>query len=135
MIKRQLVKYVEVKIMMILSPKHWLDQSMNIFKYIVVSLFWNLNDLNCKRFGDYYMENIIYAGLRPSTFSLKHRVSFCMFRTHFLNICNCILIFESSQSVILLEVSSDLRLSWSVSRLSIENRHGIEIATNTHEYL
>jgi hypothetical protein len=39
------------------------------------------------------------------------------------------------QSVILLEVSIDLRLSWSVSRLSIVNRHSIEITTNAHEYL
>ena len=39
------------------------------------------------------------------------------------------------QSVILLEVSIDSRLSWSISRLSMVIRHNIEIVTNTHEYL
>jgi len=85
-------------------------------------------------FGDYYIEIIICVGLRSLIF-VYYRVSFCMFRIHFQNIHNCILVFKFPQSVILLEVSIDLRLSWSVSRLSIENRRSIEITTNAHEYL
>jgi hypothetical protein len=69
------------------------------------------------------MEIIIYVGLRPFTFSLLLCFIFCMFRTNFLSIN----LLKTPQSVILLEVSSDSRLSWSVR--SIEN------ATNTHEYL
>ena len=54
---------------------------------------------------------------------IYYSVSFCMFRTNFLSIN----LLKPPQSVILLEVSSDSRLSWSIR--SIEN------ATNTHEYL
>ena len=50
-------------------------------------------------------------------------VSFCMFRTNFPSIN----LLKPSQLVLLLEVSSDSKLSWSVR--SIEN------AINTHEYL
>ena len=54
---------------------------------------------------------------------IYYSVSFCMFITNFLSIY----LLKPPQSVMLLEVSSDSRLSWSVR--SIEN------ATNTHEYL
>lgn len=68
--------------------------------------------------------------MQPFTI-IYYCVSFCMFRTHFPSIN----LFKPPQSVMLLEVSNDLRLSWSISRLSIENRHSIENATNTHECL
>jgi hypothetical protein len=77
------------------------------------------------------MEIIIYAGLHSSSFN-----SLSCFTFACLEPTSIVLIFlKFPQSVILLGVSSDSRLSWSIGRLSMEIRHSIEIATNTHEYL